>query len=41
LPEITLPAIVSDIDGVVVEGKNMVPGSKEAMEEILTPYADS
>lgn len=33
----TLPAIVSDIDGVVVLNKNMIPGSKEALEKVLNP----
>lgn len=37
LPEVTMPGIVSDIDGVVVNGKNVVPGSKETLIKLLTP----
>ena len=37
LAQVTLPAIVSDIDGVVILSKDVVPGSKEALEKVLSP----
>ena len=37
LPEITMPGIVSDIDGVVINGSSTVPGTKEALIKLLTP----
>lgn len=39
--EITMPAIVSDIDGVVIRAKENVPGTKETLEFILSPYKDT
>ena len=34
---VTMPAIVSDIDGVVVRSKDTVPGTKETLVKLLTP----
>ena len=41
VPEVTLPAIVSDVDGVVVRGKEPVPGAREALEKLLGPHRDT
>ena len=32
-----MPGIVSDIDGVVICGSNVVPGTKETLVKLLTP----
>ena len=32
-----MPAIVSDIDGVVIRAKDNIAGSKEAIEKVLSP----
>ena len=37
LPMVSLPAIVSDIDGVTLLFKENVPGSKETLEIVLAP----
>ena len=41
LPEIKMPGIVSDIDGVVIKGKSGIPRAKETLERLLTPYSDT
>mmetsp|Transcript_40033 Transcript_40033/g.52421 ORF Transcript_40033/g.52421 Transcript_40033/m.52421 type:complete len:86 (+) Transcript_40033:121-378(+) len=41
IPEITLPAIVSDVDGVVLRGKTPIEGSKEAVIKLLSEYKDT
>ena len=38
---VTFPAIVSDIDGVVVRNKDCVPGTKETLIKLLTPYEET
>ena len=37
LPTVYMPGIVSDIDGVVVKGNDVVPGTRETMIKLLTP----
>ena len=41
VPEVTLPAIVSDVDGVVLRGKEAVEGSKEMVVKLLSPHKDT
>ena len=40
-PMITLPAIVSDVDGVVLRAKDPVIGSKDCVVKLLSPFKDS
>ena len=41
LPEITMPAIVSHIDGVVINGDEPTPGTKEALSQLLNPWQNT
>ena len=36
-----MPAIVSDIDGVVVQGSAPTPGTKEALSQLLNPWLNT
>ena len=41
LPEINLPAIVSDVDGVALRAKDPIPGTKESLTKLLSEYKDT
>ena len=34
---VTMPGIVSDIDGVIVKGKDQIPAARETLETLLKP----
>ena len=36
-----MPAIVSDIDGVVVKGYAPTPGTKEVLSQLLNPWLNT
>ena len=41
LPQISLPAIVSDVDGVALKSKDPVPGTKESLTKLLSEHKDT